>query len=125
MGLSTVVLYRMPKRILWLLPLVAFSPLLALPAEDDLSAARKMLEAGSMDGPAIAAAIKDTFMSKRDWEKEVTQFWSRFKDWESDTGGNVGRYLNDRMILVGLGASGGKPEKLKKAFIWLAMYKEF
>jgi hypothetical protein len=86
---------------------------------------RKMLEDGSMDGPAIAAAAKDTFVSQKEWDKEVAQFWSRFKDWETDTGGNLGNYLNDRMIIVGLSAGGGKIEKVKKALMWLAMYKEF
>jgi len=116
---------RFLSEVLCLLFLAAPLPHSALQAGDDFAAPRKMLEEGSMDGPAIAAAIKDAFMSRKEWEKEVEQFWSRFKDWETDTGGNLGNYLNDRMLIYGLSAVGGKTEKVKKALAWLAMYKEF
>jgi len=125
MNYREVVQYRLPREALFLLFLAAFSPLSPCRAGDDFSRPRRMLEDGSMDAPAIAAALKDAFMGRKEWDKEVRQFWSRFKDWESDTGGNLGNYLNDRMIIVGLSAAGGKSDKAKKALVWLALYKEF
>jgi len=125
MGYRKVVRFRLSGAFPGLFFLLALLPLSALLAGDDFAVPRRMLEDGSMDGPAIASAVKDTFMSRKEWEKEVERFWSRFKDWETDSGGSLGNFLNDRMIIVGLGAAGGKPEKVRKAVMWLAMYKEF
>jgi hypothetical protein len=94
-------------------------------ASDDGDAPRQMLEEGSVDGPAIAYALKDTFLTAKEWEREVEHVRSKYDDWEKDTGGDPGRFLNDRFIIVGLSAAGGKIEKIKKGIMWLALYKEF
>jgi len=94
-------------------------------ASDLGEAARRMLEMGSLDAPAIAYDLKDSFLSDGQWRAEVEQFRRRFEDWEKDTSGGMDQYLNDRLIIVGLGAVGGKLEKVKKGIIWLALYKEF
>ena len=85
----------------------------------------KMVKDGSVDGPSMAFALTQTFLSDKEWKKEVKEIKSRFEDWEKQSEGDMGQYLNDRFILMGLAAAGGKVDKIKKGIIWLAFYKEF
>jgi hypothetical protein len=79
------------------------------------------------DVPTVARALTATFMSDDDYNKEAAKIRERFKDFERDSQGtgDMGRYLNDRLVIHGLAASNGKVEKIKKGLVWLSFYKEF
>jgi hypothetical protein len=85
----------------------------------------KMVKDGSVDGPTMARELIRTFLSDKEFQKEVKELKGKFEDWEKQSEGDMGRYLNDRFILMGLAAAGGKVDKIKKGMIWLAFYKEF
>lgn len=77
------------------------------------------------DGSKIAQKLAETFLTQEQWAKEVKKMRERFNDWERDTNGDMGRYLNDRLIIVALGAANGKVDKIQRGILWLAFYKEF
>ncbi|HEY3323138.1 MAG TPA: hypothetical protein VGP72_21980 [Planctomycetota bacterium] len=83
------------------------------------------LNADEPDALAIAQCLVDTFLSKDQLQAEVKKLRSRFEDWEKDTGGDMTRYLNDRLVIVALGAANGKVEKIQRGILWLAFYKQF
>lgn len=85
----------------------------------------QLVKDGADDAPAMAYALKDTFMTEAEWDHEVKALWSRFQDWEKQSDGDINQYLNDRLIIVAMAAAGGKIEKVKKGIAWLAFYKEF
>jgi hypothetical protein len=102
--------------------LTSFS--LASETEDEFTPL-KMVKEGSVDGPTMARELIRTFLSETEWQKEVKEIKGKFQDWEKQSEGDMGQYLNDRFILMGLAAAGGKVDKIKKGMIWLAFYKEF
>lgn len=66
------------------------------------------------------------FSAKKQWQGEVKKLRTRYEDWANDNrNGSIGQYLDDRLIVVALSASGGKIEKIQKGMMWLAFYKEF
>lgn len=77
------------------------------------------------DGSRIAQVLAETFLTQDQWQQEVKKIRARFEDWERDTQGDMGRYLNDRLIIVALSAANGKVEKIQRGILWLAFYKEF
>lgn len=78
-----------------------------------------------LDGPTLAYELVRTFMSEEDWKKEVAKIRSKYEDWERDSRGDMGQYLNDRLIMVAMSAAGGDVEKVQRGMVWLAFYKEF
>lgn len=78
-----------------------------------------------LDGPTLAYELVHTFMSEDEWKKEVAKIRSKFEDWERDSRGDMGQYLNDRLIMVAMSAAGGEAEKIQRGMVWLAFYKEF
>ncbi len=77
------------------------------------------------DAPQLAYHLMRTYLTEAEWKAEVTKVQRRFKDWERDTKGDMGRFLNDRLIIVALSAAGGEPEKIKRGVSYLALYHEF
>lgn len=77
------------------------------------------------DGPGVGYQLVRTFLSEEQWQEMVDTLRRKFADWEKENDGDIGRYLNDRFIIVALGAVSGDIEKIKKGIIWLAYYKEF
>lgn len=80
---------------------------------------------GVLDGPTLARELVFTFMTADKWKAEVEKVRSKYQDWERDSRGDIGQYLNDRLICVALGAANGDVEKIQRGIIWLAFYKEF
>lgn len=80
---------------------------------------------GALDGPTLAYDLTRTFMTQEKWKEEVAKVRAKYEDWERDTRGDMGQYLNDRIICVALGAAGGEVDKIQKGIMWLAFYKEF
>ena len=78
-----------------------------------------------LDASALSYDLVRSFMTEKQWEEQVSELRERFEDWERNNEGDIGRYLNDRFIMVALGAVGGEVEKIKRGIIWLAFYKEF
>jgi hypothetical protein len=77
------------------------------------------------DGPEIAYRLMRTFMTEEQWKQYVADFRRKFQNWEADTGGDMGRFLNDRLIIVALGAAGGEADAIQRGMAYLALYKEF
>jgi len=77
------------------------------------------------DGAKMAKALADTFLTEDQWKQEVKKIREKYEDWERDTQGDMSRYLNDRLIIVALGASNGKVDKIQRGILWLAFYQEF
>jgi len=78
-----------------------------------------------LDASAIAYDLARSFLTEDEWRQHVHALRGKFEDWEETNGGDMGRYLNDRIVIVALSAVGGEAEKIKKGIIWLAFYKEF
>ena len=85
----------------------------------------QLVKSGCDSGPLLARALTQTFLSDDEWQSEVDAIRDRYEDWEKQNSGDMGQYLNDRLILVALGASGGKVDRIKKGIVWLALYYEF
>lgn len=94
------------------------------PAPDDFPA-RKLLAEGSDDICAVAFCLKDTYMTPDQWRRAVADLEAKYRDWEHDTGGGLGRYLNDRLVTLGLAAVGGKIESIQRIVTWMAFYEHF
>ncbi len=77
------------------------------------------------DGTKIATKLAETFLNDAQFKQEVKKLRERYEDWEKDTQGDMARYLNDRLIIVALGAANGKIDKIQRGILWLAFYKEF
>lgn len=75
--------------------------------------------------PEVAYALTQTFMTAEEFKDEVKKVKDRFSDFEKDTHGDMSRFLNDRLVVIGLAASNGKVDKIQKGLVWLSMYKEF
>lgn len=87
---------------------------------------RRSLDAAGLRNPAhLGYELSRTFLSEEEWSEQVASVQRKFHDWEKDNDGDMGRYLNDRFLIVALGAVGGDIEKIKKGVVWLAFYKEF
>jgi len=84
-----------------------------------------LLKTDDPNGPEIAAALAETFLTQKQFRDEVEKLRSKYEDWEKDTQGDMGRYLNDRLVMVALGAANGKVERIQRGILWLAFYKEF
>lgn len=78
-----------------------------------------------MDGPNLAYAMMRTFMTEEEWQQRVADCRKRFETWEHDNHGDMGQFLNDRLIIVALGAAGGDVKEVQKGVAYLALYKEF
>lgn len=100
---------------------------LALPAADqpDGRPMKFTLTGATMDGPNLAYAMMRTFMSESEWQERVAECRRRFETWEHDNGGDMGQFLNDRLIIVALSAAGGEIEKVQNGVAYLALYREF
>jgi len=84
------------------------------------------LEERGLDASTLSYELTRTFLTKEEWDEQVSQLRKRYNDWEKDNdGADMGRFLNDRFIMVALGAVSGEVEKIKRGIIWLAFYKEF
>jgi hypothetical protein len=111
---------------LWLLPLAAAWALSsARAAASEEFPARKLVAEGSEDVAAMAFHLKDSYMTPDQWRRAVADVRVRYCDWERDAGGDIGRYLNDRLVSLGMAAMNGKVEAIQKAVTWMAFYKEF
>jgi len=78
-----------------------------------------------LDASTLSYDLARSFLTQKEWDEQVSQLRKRYRDWEQDNEGDMGRYLNDRFIMVALGAVSGEVEKIKRGIIWLAFYKEF
>jgi hypothetical protein len=78
-----------------------------------------------VDGPTLAYQIMRSFLSAEQWAEQVDAVRQKFARWEKENDGDIGRYLNDRFIMVAMSAAGGEVEKMKRSIIFLAFYKEF
>jgi len=107
-----------------LLVISAICPICAAEEEEQF-VPLALLKEKEPNGPAIAAALTETFLTQEQFKNEVEKIRSKFEDWEKDTQGDMGRYLNDRLILVALGAANGKVDRIQRGILWLAFYKEF
>ena len=92
------------------------------PAEQPM---KYKLTGATMDGPNLAYAMMRTFMTEEEWQKRVAKCKSRYETWNADNGGDMGQFLNDRLIIVALGAAGGDIEKIQNGIAYLALYREF
>jgi len=79
----------------------------------------------SDDGQRIAYTLTRTVLSEQQWEQQVGECLRKYQTWEKDTGGDMGRYLNDRLIIVALSAAGGEVEKIQDGMAFLALYWQF
>jgi hypothetical protein len=111
------------------LVLVCSSALLAFPlraAQPEPRTPLSLQLTGSpADGPEIACRLTRTFMTEEQWKQYVAEFQRKFKNWEADTGGDMGRFLNDRLIIVALSAAGGEVDAIQHGMAYLALYREF
>jgi hypothetical protein len=78
-----------------------------------------------IDAAEVGYELARTFLSQEQWDDHVKIIKKKFHDWEKENEGDIGHYLNDRFIIVVLGASSGDIKKVKQGIIWLAYYKEF
>jgi len=78
-----------------------------------------------LDASDVAYEVTMSWVKRDEWQAKVKSVRGKFEDWEAYNDGDIGRYLNDRMICVAMGCAGGKIESLKNAFAFLALYKEF
>ena len=78
-----------------------------------------------LDPSTVAYDLTMTWMKGDEWQQKVNAFKAKYQDWENTNGGDIGQYLNDRLVMVAMGAANGKIDSLKNGFIWLAYYKEF
>lgn len=79
----------------------------------------------SDDGPRIASELTGTFLTPPAWQAYVARFLKKFENWHQDTTEDIGRYLNDRLVIVALDAIGGEAPKIQGAVAYLALYREF
>jgi hypothetical protein len=77
------------------------------------------------EGPDAAYQLTRTSMTEEQWKQYVDEVRRKYKTWESDTGGDMGRFLNDRLIIVALSAAGGDVDAVQRGMAYLALYKEF
>ncbi|MCZ7648443.1 MAG: hypothetical protein M5U26_24815 [Planctomycetota bacterium] len=68
-----------------------------------------------LDAPGLAYHLMRTYMTEAQWKAEVTYWEKRYKDWESDNRGDMGRFLNDRLIIVALSAAGARSRRSSAA----------
>lgn len=85
----------------------------------------RTIEWQSRSGSSIAYDMVRTFLTEEEFQGEVSTLFSKYKDWENDTHGDIDRYLNDRLVIVGLSAAGGEQEAIQKGILWLAYYRAF
>jgi len=78
-----------------------------------------------MDGPNIAYALMRTFLTEQEWQQRVAECRKRFATWEHDNHGDMGQFLNDRLVIVALSAAGGEVKEIQKGVAYLALYREF
>jgi hypothetical protein len=78
-----------------------------------------------LDPSTVAYDLTMTWMKGDEWHQKVSALKAKYQDWENTNGGDIGQYLNDRLVMVAMGAANGKIDSLKNGFIWLAYYKEF
>jgi len=80
-----------------------------------------------LDASGLAYDLTMSWINSEEWQRRVVAMRKHFNDWEESNGGDgdMGRYLNDRLIVIALGAATGKVDSLKNGFVWLAYYKEF
>ena len=83
------------------------------------------LTGAAMDGPNLAHAMMRTFMTESEWQEHVAKCRRRYETWEADNHGDMGQFLNDRLIIVALSAAGGEVEKIQNGVAYLALYREF
>lgn len=119
------------KYVAWMFALAGFLSAPAWSANESASTASEPVklvsfsEAENVDASSMSYELTRSFMTKEQWAEQVAAFRKKFEDWEKDNEGDVGRYLNDRFLMVALGAVSGEVEKIKRALVWLALYKEF
>jgi hypothetical protein len=77
------------------------------------------------DGPTLAYQLMRSFLTDEQWAEQVSALQQKFSAWEKENDGDIGRYLNDRFLIVAMGASSGEEEKMKRSVVFLAFYKEF
>lgn len=85
----------------------------------------RSIEWQNRSGSSIAYDMVRTYLTEEEFQSEVSTLFSKFKDWEADTHGDIDRYLNDRLVIVGLSAAGGEQEAIQKGILWLAYYRAF
>lgn len=85
----------------------------------------RSIEWQNRSGSSIAYDMVRTYLTEEEFQSEVSTLFSKYKDWESDTHGDIDRYLNDRLVIVGLSAAGGEQEAIQKGILWLAYYRAF
>lgn len=85
----------------------------------------RSIEWQNRSGSSIAYDMVRTYLTEEEFQSEVSTLFSKFKDWENDTHGDIDRYLNDRLVIVGLSAAGGDQESIQKGILWLAYYRAF
>ena len=78
-----------------------------------------------LDPSGVAYDLTMSWMKTDEWQQKVAALKAKFQDWESTNGGDIGQYLNDRLVLVAMGCANGRIESIKNGFVWLAYYKEF
>lgn len=78
-----------------------------------------------MDGPNLAHTMMHTFMTEQEWKQRVADCRKRYVTWEQDNHGDMGQFLNDRLVIVALGAAGGGMKEVQNGVAYLALYKEF
>lgn len=78
-----------------------------------------------MDGPNLAYAMMRTFLTDEEWQQRVAECRKRFETWERDNHGDMGQFLNDRLIIIALSAAGGEVKEVQKGVAYLALYREF
>lgn len=81
---------------------------------------------GPQDATRVAREVVGTFMKDEEWKKQVAELRKKYENWAQDhDGDDMGRFLNDQLVSVGLAALNGNIEKLKKLALWVAFYHEF
>jgi hypothetical protein len=110
---------------LWL----AFTGALLLPAAEQPGSVGQPLKfdltGDVMDGPNLAYSMMRTFLTDQEWQQRVADCRKRFETWEHDNHGDMGQFLNDRLIIVALSAAGGDVKEVQRGVAYLALYKEF
>lgn len=85
----------------------------------------KSIQEDANDAARAAREVVRTMMSDEEFQKRVKEIEKKYKAWNEENREDIGRFLNDRLVSVALGATSGKEDRLKEGAVFLALYREF
>jgi hypothetical protein len=74
----------------------------------------------------IAFELMQKELKTDEWKTFVKKTTRTFEEWSNDNpDGSLKRFLDDRLLTIASGVTGGNVKALKKMVIWISLYREF